>query len=341
MMNPDKEEKTVKPLVMGMLGVSDHYNLRVSVPVAGIDEVRMKAVASRDITRAGEAASRWGLEKAYGSYDELLADDEIEAVYIPLPNHLHGEWIRKCADAGKHVLCEKPLELNHDRAAEAVAYAESKGILLMEAFMYRFHPQWIRAKELLQIGEIGTPRSIHTIFTFDLNDPTNIRNIREFGGGAILDIGCYAVSSARFLFDREPVRVVSMMDRHPDFETDVLVSGMLDFGDARSVFTVSTNTAPQQKVRVYGSGGSLTVDVPFNAYPDVPLKVTVETGVGTRDIMCGPADQYAEMFTAFAGAIRAGGPVPTPPSDALANMKVLDALFRSAETGGWVEVQAG
>ena len=323
---------------MGILGVSDHYHLRVRLPVAGIGEVRMKAVASRNLKRAEAAASKWGLEKGYGSYDELLADDEIEAIYIPLPNHMHGEWIKKCADSGKHVLCEKPLELNHDLAADAVAYAESRGVLLMEAFMYRFHPQWIRAKELIEIGEIGAPRSIHTIFSYDLQDPTNIRNVREYGGGAILDIGCYAVSSARFLLGAEPSRAISLIERHPEFDTDVLVSGMLDFGDARSVFTVATNIAPQQKVRVYGTGGSLTVEVPFNAYPDVTLAVTVETGVGTREVMFGPADQYAAMFAAFATAVRAGGPVPTPPSDALANMKVLEALFRSAESGGWEPV---
>lgn len=328
----------MKPLVMGVLGVADHYHLRVRVPVAGLREVRMKGVASRDLRRAENAAARWGLERGYGSYDELLRDDEIEAVYIPLPNHLHGEWIRKCADAGKHVLCEKPLDLNHARAADAVAYAESRGIVLMEAFMYRFHPQWIRARQLVEIGEIGEPRAIHTIFSYDLQDPKNIRNIREYGGGAILDIGCYAVSSARFLLGREPSRVVSILQRHPEFDTDVLVSAMLDFGSTQSLFTVSTTFAPQQTVSVFGTGGALTLRVPFNAYPDVPLTVTVQTGVGTRDVLCGPADQYAELFTAFARAVRSGGPAPTPPSDALANMKVLDALFHSAESGGWVPV---
>ena len=328
----------MKPLVMGILGVADHYHLRVRIPVGGLAEVRMKGVASRKLERAKSAAAAWKLEKGYGSYDELLADDEIEAVYIPLPNHMHGEWIKRCADAGKHVLCEKPLDLDHDRAADSVAYAESKGILLMEAFMYRFHPQWIRAKELIEIGEIGDPRTVHTIFSYDLQDPTNIRNVRKFGGGAILDIGCYAVSSARFLLGREPIRAISLLERHPEFDTDVLVSGMLDFGSARSVFTVSTTFAPQQTVTVFGTGGSLTVNVPFNAYPDVPLPVTVETGVSTREVMCGPADQYAEMFKAFAFAVRDGGPAPTPPSDALANMKVLDALFRSAESDGWETV---
>jgi predicted dehydrogenase len=298
----------------------------------------MKAVASRTRQRADEAARRWKLECGYGSYEQLLEDDEIEAVYIPLPNHLHGEWIRKCADAGKHVLCEKPLEMNLQRATDAVHYADSKGVMVMEAFMYRFHPQWVRARELIRIGEIGQPRSVHTIFSYNNQDPTNIRNIREFGGGALLDIGCYAVSSARFLLDAEPSRVVSLLTRHPDFDTDELVSAILDFQSARSIFTVSTTMKPGQKVHVYGTAGTLTINIPFNAYPDVPMKVTVETGLGIREVMCGPADQYGVMFTAFADAVRAGGPVPTPSSDALANMRVLDALFRSAETGGWETV---
>jgi predicted dehydrogenase len=328
----------MKPLVMGILGVSKHYDKRVSAPVYRLQEVHMKAVASRDQQRADGAAQRWRLDRGYGSYEQLLEDSEIEAVYIPLPNHLHGEWIRKCADAGKHVLCEKPIELDSERASDAVRYAESKGVMVMEAFMYRFHPQWVRARELIRIGEIGQPRSIHTIFSYNNPDPANIRNIREFGGGALLDIGCYAVSAARFLLDREPSRVVSLLARHPEFETDELVSAILDFESARSVFTVGTTMTPHQKVRVYGTAGTLTMNVPFNAYPDVPLKVTVGTGVGLREVMCGPADQYGLMFSAFAKAVRAGGPMPTPPSDALANMQVLDALFRSAETGGWETV---
>ena len=328
----------MKPLTMGILGIATHYRLRVRVPISGVAEVRMKGVASRDKGRADAAAKEWGLETGYGSYEELLKDEEIEAVYIPLPNHLHGEWIRKCADAGKHILCEKPLDLNYAAAAEAVRYAESKGVLLMEAFMYRFHPQWIRARQLLEIGEIGAPQSIHTIFSYDNQDPANIRNIPETGGGAILDIGCYAVSSARFLMGREPERVVCALERHPQFGTDSLVSAMLDFGDVRSLFTVSTAMASRQRVTVFGTGGSMTVHLPFNAYPDVPLRLTVQTGVGDREVACGPVDQYAEMFKVFAAAVRSGGPVPTPPSDALANMKVLDALFRSAESGSWEKV---
>lgn len=328
----------MKPVTMGVVSVSRHYDLRVSIPVAELESVHMAAVASRDLDRAEKAAAAWNIGQAFGSYDELLADPEIEAVYIPLPNHMHGEWIKKCADAGKHVLCEKPLELDHDRALNAVEYANRKGVLLMEAFMYRFHPQWIRARELVEIGEIGEPRFVHTIFAFDNQDPQNIRNIREYGGGALLDIGCYAVSSARFLLNAEPTKVVSRIAAHPEFGTDVYDSCLMDFGPASALFSVSTGLFAEQKVRVYGTDGTLTVHVPFNAYPDVPLKLTVETGVGARDVMCGPADQYAEMFDAFARAVRSGGPVPTAPEDALANMKVIDAIFRSSKSGGWETV---
>lgn len=325
----------MKPVVMGILGVSAHYNLRVSDPVRKLEEVNMAVVGSRNQQRATAAAGKWGLSRGVGSYEEVLADPEVEAVYIPLPNHLHGEWIKKCADAGKHVLCEKPIDLDADQATEALDYAEKRGILVMEAFMYRFHPQWILAKKLVDVGEIGEPRSIQTIFCFNNQDPENIRNIREYGGGALLDIGCYAVSSARFLLGREPDRVAGRIERHPTFDTDVFVSALMDFGPASAMFTVSTGLAPRQTVRVYGTGGSLTVNLPFNAYPDVPLEVTVETGVGTRSVMCGPADQYAEMFRAFAAALRSGGPVPTPPADAVANMRVLDAIVAAAETGQW------
>jgi predicted dehydrogenase len=328
----------MKPVTIGILGVADHFRLRVRVPVANLDTVRIEAIASRSLERAKAAAAEWQIDRAYGSYDELLADDGIEAVYIPLPNTMHVEWIKKCADAGKHVLCEKPLAGDYASAQDAVAYAESRGVLLMEGFMYRFHPQWLRTRELVQIGEIGEPRAIHTIFTYDNQDPANIRNRPEAGGGAILDIGCYAVSSARFLLGREPLRVVSMMERHPTFGTDVLVSAILDFGSARALFTVSTSTWFQEQVRVFGSGGTLTMNSPFNVFPDVPIVVGVENTVGTREVSFAPVDHFAEMFDAFAKAVRTDGLVPTPPADALANMKVLDALFRSAETGTWENV---
>ena len=329
----------MKPVIWGVLGVSTHYQLRVHVPVSMSSELEFRAVASRSLERAREAAARLGIPRAYGSYEELLGDREVEAVYIPLPNHLHAAWVKKAADAGKHVLCEKPFALNAEEAAEAVDHARRRGVLLMEAFMYRMHPQWQRAREIVRTGELGEVHAIHTIFTYSNLDPTNIRNIAEVGGGVLYDIGCYAVSASRFLLDREPLRVVSLVRRDPRFTTDTLTSAILEFdGGARALFTVGSQTHPCQRVQVLGSLGALTVMLAFNAYPDVPEELEVVTSLGTRTIGLPVADQYGLLFDAFSRAVRAGGPVPTDPGDAVANMKVLDAVTRSERSGGWEPV---
>jgi predicted dehydrogenase len=328
----------MKPVVWGVLSVSTHYKQRVHTFLMKSPLVEVRAIASRSRENAAEAARSLGIPKSCGSYEELLADKEIEAVYIPLPNHMHAEWIKKAADAGKHVLCEKPIAMNAEEAEQAIRYAEGKGVLVMEAFMYRFHPQWKRAREIVRAGEIGAVHSVTTIFSYMLTDPTNIRNILAAGGGGIPDIGCYAVSAARFLIGREPLRVVSLVHRDKQLRTDTLASGILDFGFARSIFTVGTQSFSWQKVDVLGSGGELSVQIPFNAYPDVPMQVSVTTGVGQRTYLSPPADQYVEMFEPFSRAVREGGPVPTPPQDAINNMKVLDALFRSEKSGTWEQV---
>jgi predicted dehydrogenase len=328
----------MKPVVWGILSVSTHYKQRVHTYLRKSPLVDIRGIASRSRERASEAARDLGLQKAYGSYEELLADREIEAVYIPLPNHMHAEWVKKAADAGKHVLCEKPFAMDAKEAEQAIRHAERKGVLVMEAFMYRFHPQWKRAREIVRSGEIGEVQSVNTIFSYMLTDPTNIRNVLAAGGGGIPDIGCYVVSSARFLMGREPIRVVSLVHRDRQLKTDILASGILDFGVARSVFTLGTQSFPWQRVDVLGSGGELAVHIPFNAFPDVPMQVSVTTGVGPRHYFSPPSDQYVEMFEPFSRAVREGGPAPTPPQDAIDNMKVLDALFRSEKSGTWEQV---
>ncbi|MGE5605322.1 MAG: Gfo/Idh/MocA family protein [Bacteroidota bacterium] len=328
----------MQPLKLGVLGVSGHFIMRVLPALRRSEEVLVYGIASRDGAKAQEAADRYGISRAYPSYDALLDDPAIEAVYIPLPNDLHLEWIKRAADRGKAILCEKPLALNSSQAETAVAYARSKKVQLMEAFMYKFHPQWQRALEIVKYGEIGKVRSIHNWFGYHNVDPKNIRNIKENGGGALLDIGCYAVSSARFLMRAEPQRVLAVIVEDPLFGTDILVNGVLDFGEVRAMFTVGTQTFPQQKVTVQGSAGVLTVELPFNMFPDVPAKLTVQTGVGVRSVELGPADQYQLMFEAFAKAVRSGAEIPVSPEDAVANLKVLDALFRSGGSGGWETV---
>jgi predicted dehydrogenase len=328
----------MKPVVWGVLSVSSHYRLRVHTNLRKSPLLEMRAIASRSQEKAREAAAELGITKACGSYEELLADREIEAVYIPLPHHLHAEWVKKAADAGKHVLCEKPFAMDAREADEAIGHAERKGVLVMEAFMYRFHPQWQRAWELVRAGEIGEVHTVHTDFSYMLQDPKNICNILGAGGGGILDIGCYAVSCARFLIGREPVRALSLVHRDPEFKTDILSSGILDFGTARSVFTVGTQTHPRQRVDVIGSEGEIAIPLPFNAFPDVPAQITVTTAIAPRTIYLPVTDQYTVMFEAFSRAIRDGGPVPFPPRDAIDNMAALDALFRSEKSVAWEKI---
>jgi predicted dehydrogenase len=334
--------RIMDPVRWGILSVSGHYALRIHRPLSGIGEARIVAIASRGGNRAAEAAERFGIPRSYGSYAELVADPEVEAVYIPLPNSLHAEWATAALKAGKHVLCEKPLAMDASQARAVAAVAKEKGLLLMEAFMYRFHPQWARAREIVASGELGRLRAIQSWFTYNNADPSNIRNKPETGGGAVYDIGCYAVSSARFLAQAsrdskaEPERVLFVADRDPDFGTDALGTGILDFGSSlRATFHIGTRTFPVQRVEAVGERGALAVILPFNAYPDVPLALEVSTGLGTRRIETGPADQYALMFTAFSKAIRAKAAAPTPPEDGIANMAALDALFRSEKSGKW------
>ena len=330
----------MEKLRMGVLGTSGHYALRVAIPLRGSSLIEPYAAASRDGNRAKEYAKTWGFQVSHESYKALLTDPKVDFVYIPLPNHLHLSYIKKAADAGKPVLCEKPLCLNAREAAEAAEYCEKKGIPLMEAFMYRFHPQWIRAAEIVRAGELGRIMSTGGIFSYMNRDAGNIRNIAECGGGALLDIGCYTVSSARFLMGAEPERVMATLARDPVFKTDVFASAILDYGEGRtSCFTVGTQLYPCQKITAVGTGGSLAIEVPYNMYGDIPGEITVSTGLGKRLVKTETANQYLLEFEAFARSLIEKTAVPTPLSDALANMAVLDAIFASVASGKWEKVQ--
>ncbi|MDR0710531.1 MAG: Gfo/Idh/MocA family oxidoreductase [Spirochaetaceae bacterium] len=330
----------MEKLRMGVLGCSLHYSLRIAASLRESLLADSYAVASRDAAKAQKYAETWGFSKSYGSYDALLADPQVDFVYCPLPNHLHLEYIKKSADAGKPILCEKPIGLNAGQAVEAAEYCQKKNVPLMEAFMYRFHPQWLIARDIVRSGELGTVLSTNGIFSYNLKDPANIRNIREAGGGGILDIGCYTVSSARFLMGGEPERVLASYTRDPVFKTDILTSALLDFGDGRvSTFTIGTQFFPYQRVTALGTGGSLSIQVPFNMFADIPGRVTVNTDLGERVIKTEIVSQYLLEFDAFAGALIGKTAVPTPPADAIANMAVLDALFASGESEKWEQVK--
>ena len=325
----------MKPVRWGIISVAKHFIRCVVLPMQKSEMIELYGIASRNPEKAKEASEKYGIPRYYQSYEDLLSDKSIEAVFIPLPNDMHLEWIKKSVDAGKHIICEKPLTLNAREASEAIEYAAKKDTLLMEAFMYRFHPQWIKARELVQTENIGNLRAVHTFFSYQNTDPYNIRNILEMGGGGILDIGCYAVSIARYIFDKEPQRVVSLINRDQAFKTDILSSGILDFGDGHSIFTVGTQTFPYQKVDIIGSAGRIHIKIPFNTYPDIPVNISVTNSVGTRKIHSGPADHYELQFERFSEAIRKGLQAPISPMDALNNMSVLDALFRSEKSGNW------
>lgn len=330
----------MEKLRLGVLGTSRIYALRVAPPLKASLLVEPFAVASRDGDKAKKYGKAQGFSRFYGSYEALLADSEVDFVYIPLPNHLHLEYIKKAADAGKPVICEKPLCLNAQEAAEAAVYCREKRVPLMEAFMYRFHPQWVRAKELIACGELGELMAVNGLYSYTNKDGNNIRNIEAYGGGALRDIGCYTVSSARYLMGKEPVRVVCTLVRDPSFKTDVFVSALLDFGEGKTAaFSVSTQAFPYQRITAVGTGGSLSIEVPFNMYPDIPGHVTVGVGAGQRLIETEIADQYLLEFDAFAESLIQKTEVPAPVSDAVANMAVLDALFASAESGAWEPVK--
>jgi predicted dehydrogenase len=295
------------------------------------------AISSRDEQTARQAASELGIPKAYGSYEQLLADPEIDAVYNPLPNHLHVPWSLRALEAGKHVLCEKPLGMSATDAEKllvgAVKFPQLK---VMEAFMYRHHPQWQKAKQLVDTGGIGELRSVQTSFSYFNRDPNNIRNSVEAGGGALMDIGCYCISVPRFIFGREPARVCGWVEHDAAFGTDHLASGLLDFGTGTATFTCSTQLAPYQRVNILGTEGRVEIEIPFNAPPDKPCRMWHESKGEIKEIVFDICDQYTIQGELFSQAILDDSAVPTPLSDGVANMRVIEALKQSAASGGWV-----
>jgi predicted dehydrogenase len=294
------------------------------------------AIASRGIESARAAAARLGLPKAYGSYEELLSDPDIDAVYIPLPNHLHVEWSIKAMEAGKHVLCEKPIGLSSAEGERLVGAARRHPRLkVMEAFMYRHHPQWRRAKRLVDEGKIGELRTIQSFFSYYNRDPNNIRNKADIGGGSLMDIGCYSISLSRFIFEAEPARVFGVVEYDPEFEIDRMASGVLDFGRGTSTFTCSTQLVPYQRVNVFGTEGRVEIEIPFNAPPDRPCRMWHQSGDAVEEIVLEICDQYTIQGDLFSQAIINDAAVPTPIEDAVANMRVIEALIKSAENGRW------
>ena len=298
------------------------------------------AIASRDAHKAKDAAKKLGIPTAYGSYEALLADPEIEAIYNPLPNHLHVPWSMKAAEAGKHVLCEKPLSLTVAEAKILLAARERCGVKIGEAFMVKTHPQWLRTRELIHKGVIGELRAMVGAFSYFNRDPKNVRHVPEWGGGGLMDIGCYPITTSRWIFGEEPVRVAGVLEMDTDFGTDRLASGMLEFPSGQAVFTCGTQLVPYQRMQFLGTKGRIEIKIPFNAPNDRPCEILVDDGrdvfgSGITTEMIPTCDQYTLQGDAFSKAIREGGEVPVPVEDAIANMAVIEAIFLAAETGRW------
>jgi len=324
----------------GVLGVANIATEKVIPAMQRGEAAEIAAIASRDGAKARSAAAKLGIPRAYGSYEELLADPAIEAVYNPLPNELHVPWSIKALEAGKHVLCEKPIALDAEEAQTLIAARDRAGRLAAEAFMVRHHPQWRRARELAASGAIGAVSAVQTFFSYRLLDPNNVRNIPP-GGGGLYDIGCYAILSGRYVFGADPVRVVATLDRDPNFRTDRRVSALLEFPGARHLtFTVSTQLAPHQRVTIVGETGRIEIEIPFNAPPDRPTRILIDSGAdllggGARTEEFAVCDQYTLQGDAFSRVVLGESKLEFPLEDAVMSMRVIDALFRSAERGGW------
>ena len=298
---------------------------------------QVTAIASRSLDKAQRAAAQLGIPKSYASYEELLADPDVDAIYNPLPNHLHVPWSIKAMEAGKHVLCEKPIALTAAEARQLLDAARRRPELkVMEAFMYRHHPQWQRARQLVEEGSIGELRTIQSFFSYYLLDPTNIRNMAAIGGGGLMDIGCYCISLSRFIFDAEPQRVYGIVEYDPHLQVDRLASGVLDFGHGTSTFTCATQLAPYQRVNIFGTQGRVEIEIPFNAPPDRPCKMWHQHGDRIEEIILDICDQYTIQGDLFSQAVLNDTAVPTQLEDAVANMRVIEAIIRSNEEGTWV-----
>jgi predicted dehydrogenase len=332
----------------GIISTAD-INRKVIPGAHASPKVDLVAVASRDQARAEAYAKKWEIERAYGSYEELLADPEIEAVYNPLPNNLHVPWSIKAARAGKHVLCEKPIAMNAAEAEELAAVQRETGKLIAEAFMVRYHPQWLLVRELVRSDRIGKVRAVQTAFSYSNSDLDNIRNQKDVGGGALYDIGGYAINTARLVFGSEPVRAIGVCERDPQSGCDVLTSSILDFGSGQASFVVGTQHVPYQRVHVFGTKGHIEVEIPFNAPHDRGCKIRVDAGsVGAPDftvaqtseeraelVTTPAANQYTLQCQSFSEAVRAGKPVRNDIQSAVANTRVIDAIFRSAASQRW------
>lgn len=327
----------------GVLGAAKIAIEKVIPAMAGSEQYQVLGIASRSLDKAQTAAKRLGIAKAYGSYEELIADPDIHIIYNPLPNHLHVEYTLKCIEAGKHVLCEKPIALKAADVERLMAARDKAGVKVGEAFMIKTHPQWLKAREFVQHGLLGKMKLIQGCFSYFNNNPSNIRNIEAYGGGALWDVGCYPVTTSRFVLGEEPLRVVALIDKDPAFGTDTLATVLMEFPSCHAQFSVSTQMVPYQRMHFMGEKKELEIQIPFNAPKDRECVIRINPGdmfLEQLDQLSFPlCDQYRIQADAFTRAVQDNTEVPVPLEDSLGNTRVLEAIFRSAETGGWVKVE--
>lgn len=324
----------------GVLGVANIAVKKVIPAMQNGEWCEITGIASRDLSKAQAAAAQLNIPKAYGSYDELISDPEIEAIYNPLPNNLHVEWTIKAAEAGKHVLCEKPISMTVAEALPLLAVRDKTGVKIEEAFMVRTHPQWVTTLNLIKEEAIGPIRAVEGHFSYNNQDPNNIRNIRETGGGGLMDIGCYMIFFARLIFNNEPTRVVSLIEEHPETRTDILTSALLEFPSGHATFTCGTRMVPYQRVQIHGTSGRIEVQIPCNAPPDEACKIFIDNGTelngrNIKTIELEVCDQYTVQGDLFSKAIREKTEPVLSLEDSIKNMAVIEAVFRSAKSGQW------
>lgn len=330
----------MKKVRWGILSTAKIGTVKVIPAMQRSEYCDIVAIASRDRAKATSAASQLGIPKAYGSYEELLADPEIDAIYNPLPNHLHVPFSVKALQAGKHVLCEKPVGLTSEEVKQLMdVSAQYPELKIMEAFMYRHHPQWQKTKALVKEGAVGELKTIHSFFSYFNVDPGNIRNKADIGGGGMMDIGCYCISLARFIFGKNPARVAALVDYDPVLKTDRLASGMMDFESGTSTFTCSTQLVPYQRVIIFGTTGRIEIEIPFNAPPDKPCRIFVAGSEETKEVFFDVCDQYTIQGDLFSRAVINQTPVPVPLEDAFENMRVLEAILQSGRDGVWISAK--
>ena len=330
----------MKKVRWGVMGVAKIATAKVIPAMQGGELTEVTAIASRDQPKADAAAAELGIPKSYGSYEELLADPDIDAIYNPLPNHLHREWTIAAAEQGKHVLCEKPIGMSSAEAEELIAVRDRTGVKMQEAFMVWTHPQWLRAVEICRSGRLGKIGSYTGHFSYFNDDPTSIRNIAEMGGGALMDIGCYLLTTSRMIFGEEPRRVMGLVQHDPRFSVDVLTAMILDFPSGQAIGTCSTQMIYHQRVQVFGTEGRLEIEIPFNAPNDRPCRLWVDNngdllGAGIETIEIDTCNQYRIQGDEFSRAVLDDTDVPYPLEMSLQNMRLIEAVFRSAETGRW------